>query len=99
MSVYRSFQQPAPDLADLPAGDRRVSFGSVFVKRLLSKSPPCRLVIVSRDKQKQEHMARQLPAAMPQLFDRSRVFIGDVYEVSRLELQSVTSTLSCMPRR
>lgn len=84
-------------LFDLPAWDphgRGVlvtggtgSFGRTFVRRLLKDGrPPNRLVIFSRDEQKQEVMARELLAEFPHLFDRLRFFIGDVRNASRLEM-------------
>jgi UDP-N-acetylglucosamine 4,6-dehydratase/5-epimerase len=63
------------------------SFGRAFVRRLLKDGrPPNRLVIFSRDEQKQEVMARELLAEFPHLFDRLRFFIGDVRNSSRLEM-------------
>ena len=62
------------------------SFGRAFVHRLLSSDPPQRLVVFSRDEQKQETMARELQQLRPDLFGRLRFFIGDVRDVSRLEL-------------
>ncbi len=62
------------------------SFGNAFVRRLLTKSPPRRLVVFSRDEQKQEVMARELSALGDDLFRRMRFFIGDVRDASRLEL-------------
>jgi UDP-N-acetylglucosamine 4,6-dehydratase len=48
--------------------------------------PPRRLVVFSRDEQKQDAMARELQRAHPKDFDRLRFFIGDVRDVSRLEM-------------
>ena len=64
------------------------SFGRAFIRRLLSGSnPPRRLVVFSRDEQKQDTMARELRSQFSaNLFDRMRFFIGDVRDVSRLEL-------------
>ena len=64
------------------------SFGRAFIRHLLSGSnPPRRLVVFSRDEQKQDTMARELRAQFSaDLFDRMRFFIGDVRDVSRLEL-------------
>ena len=63
------------------------SFGHAFVHRLLAgTNPPRRIVVFSRDEQKQESMAREMRIAYPQLFDRLRFFIGDVRDGSRLEL-------------
>ena len=55
------------------------SFGQAFVRRVL-KDNPRRLVIYSRDEQKQEAMERALDH--PSL----RFFVGDVRDRDRLEL-------------
>ncbi|PWB59730.1 MAG: UDP-N-acetylglucosamine 4,6-dehydratase (inverting) [Bradyrhizobiaceae bacterium] len=88
MSIYRSFADPAPDLsrASVLVTGGTGSFGRAFVRNLLAVDPPRRLVVFSRDEQKQESMARELQAASPALFDRLRFFIGDVRDASRLEL-------------
>jgi UDP-N-acetylglucosamine 4,6-dehydratase len=63
------------------------SFGRACVRHLLNVvSPPRRLVIFSRDEQKQDTMAHELRVSHPQLADRLRFFIGDVRDLSRLEL-------------
>jgi UDP-N-acetylglucosamine 4,6-dehydratase len=90
MSVVteRHFDQPFPDLADksvLVTGGTG-SFGQAFCRKLLSKAPPRRLVIFSRDEQKQETMANELRRSYPSVFDRLRFFVGDVRDASRLEL-------------
>jgi UDP-N-acetylglucosamine 4,6-dehydratase len=88
MSVYRSFEQPFPDLAKssiLVTGGTG-SFGRAFVRKVLTSKPPRRLVVFSRDEQKQDSMARELQTTLPNLFDRLRFFIGDVRDASRLEL-------------
>jgi UDP-N-acetylglucosamine 4,6-dehydratase len=59
------------------------SFGNAFVRRLLASHKPERIVIYSRDEQKQEEMARSLAH-----LDRNsvlRFFIGDVRDRDRLE--------------
>jgi UDP-N-acetylglucosamine 4,6-dehydratase/5-epimerase len=85
----RSFDRPRADL-----GGRGVlvtggtgSFGRAMVRALLNDPrPPKRLVVFSRDEQKQDAMAHELQALGPDLFNRLRFFIGDVRNVSRLEL-------------
>jgi len=62
------------------------SFARAFVETLLSKNAPRRLVVFSRDEQKQDTMAREIAAAHPQMSERMRFFIGDVRDLSRLEL-------------
>jgi UDP-N-acetylglucosamine 4,6-dehydratase len=49
-------------------------------------APPTRLIVFSRDEQKQDVMARELRATFPQFTSRLRFFIGDVRDTSRLEL-------------
>lgn len=61
------------------------SFGRAFVRRMMdSGTPPRRVIVYSRDEQKQEVMAREWmgsPSA-----SRLRFFIGDVRDAARLEL-------------
>lgn len=82
------FDNPWPDLtkASILVTGGTGSFGRALVDSLLKVSPPRRLVIFSRDEQKQETMARELQASAPGHFDRLRFFIGDVRDASRLEL-------------
>ncbi len=58
------------------------SFGQAFVRRLLQNHSPARLVIYSRDEQKQFEMARQLP---PSEYPCLRYFIGDIRDKERLQ--------------
>tara|TARA_Y100001934_G_scaffold211800_2_gene250664 strand:- start:428 stop:1444 length:1017 start_codon:yes stop_codon:yes gene_type:complete len=59
------------------------SFGRRFVHRLLNEHDPARVVVFSRDEDKQYDMALSLPqSSHPSL----RYFIGDVRDQSRLEL-------------
>ncbi len=85
---YRSFDQPASDLtgASILITGGTGSFGRAFVRKVLSGPPPRRLIVFSRDEQKQDAMAQELHLAYPKLFDRLRFFIGDVRDSSRLEL-------------
>ena len=71
--MYRSFDKPYPDISrsSLLITGGTGSFGRAFVRELLRKHPPQRLVVFSRDEQKQEEMAHELRAAFPQHFDRS----------------------------
>jgi len=59
------------------------SFGNCFVRVVLERYKPKRLVIFSRDELKQYHMAQRFPvSAHPSL----RYFIGDVRDRDRLEM-------------
>jgi UDP-N-acetylglucosamine 4,6-dehydratase len=60
------------------------SFGNAFVRRLLADAVAERIVVYSRDEQKQEQMAHSL-SDHPR-FSRLRFFIGDVRDCDRLSL-------------
>ncbi|NJO53476.1 MAG: UDP-N-acetylglucosamine 4,6-dehydratase (inverting) [Bacteroidales bacterium] len=89
VALYREFDSLQPDfdgMSVLVTGGTG-SFGRAFVRRLLSLPiPPRRLVVFSRDEQKQEIMAREVQASAPDLFPNLRFFIGDVRDVARLEM-------------
>jgi UDP-N-acetylglucosamine 4,6-dehydratase len=87
-SVIRKFERPTPDLSAMSVlvTGGTGSFGRAFVRKLLSAKPPRRLIVFSRDEQKQETMAQEMRAAFPALFNRLRFFIGDVRDTDRLEL-------------
>lgn len=60
------------------------SFGKAFVKKVLTQWPEVkRLVIYSRDEQKQFQMAMEYPATK---FPQVRFFIGDVRDLARLKM-------------
>ena len=86
--IHRRFDHPSPDLskASILITGGTGSFGRSFVRRLLSDVVPRRIVVFSRDEQKQETMAHELRAEFPGPFDRLRFFIGDVRDKDRLEL-------------
>jgi UDP-N-acetylglucosamine 4,6-dehydratase len=87
-AIYRTFDEPTLDLRNhsvLVTGGTG-SFGRAFVARLLATNAPRRLVVFSRDEQKQDTMAREIAEAFPALASRMRYFIGDIRDVSRLEM-------------
>jgi UDP-N-acetylglucosamine 4,6-dehydratase/5-epimerase len=59
------------------------SFGRHFVKYLVERSTPRRLIVFSRDEQKQYDMALELPQ---ERYPFLRYFIGDVRDAERLEM-------------
>ncbi|MBL8700122.1 MAG: UDP-N-acetylglucosamine 4,6-dehydratase (inverting) [Alphaproteobacteria bacterium] len=85
-AVQRRFDDPLVDLAGagLLVTGGTGSFGRAFVKRVLDRGRPRRLIVFSRDEQKQYDMEREL-AGHPNA-DAMRYFIGDVRDESRLEL-------------
>ncbi len=86
--INRDFEPRGFDLADksiLITGGTG-SFGRSMARYLLSRHAPRRLIVFSRDEQKQEIMSRELRAEFPQQASRLRFFIGDVRDASRLEL-------------
>jgi UDP-N-acetylglucosamine 4,6-dehydratase len=87
-NLHRAFDRPTSDLsnASIMVTGGTGSFGVAFVHHLLALTPPRRLVVFSRDEQKQQAMAQDLSLKFPKLCDRMRFFIGDVRDVSRLEL-------------
>ena len=59
------------------------SFGQKFVDFLLKNTKAKRIIIFSRDEQKQFNMKNNIPE---KYHDRLRFFIGDVRDLSRLEM-------------
>jgi UDP-N-acetylglucosamine 4,6-dehydratase len=59
------------------------SFGKRFVKSVLERYKPSRLIVYSRDELKQYEMGIELPVAQ---YPALRYFIGDVRDSSRLEM-------------
>ncbi|HEY4163433.1 MAG TPA: UDP-N-acetylglucosamine 4,6-dehydratase (inverting) [Dongiaceae bacterium] len=59
------------------------SFGKRFIKTVLERYKPSRLIVYSRDELKQFEMGLELPAAK---YPVLRYFIGDVRDASRLEM-------------
>lgn len=87
-AIYRTFDEHAVALRNLSVlvTGGTGSFGRAFVARLLRGNTPRRLVVFSRDEQKQDTMAREIAEAFPDVADRMRYFIGDIRDVSRLEM-------------
>ena len=87
--MYRSFLEPSMDFDDasvLVTGGTG-SFGRRFVRLLLERCRPRRLVVFSRDELKQSEMREALQAVLDaDTFRRLRFFIGDVRDRARLEL-------------
>jgi UDP-N-acetylglucosamine 4,6-dehydratase len=83
--VLRDFTQPWLDLNDKAAlvTGGTGSFGKHFVKTVIAKYKPRRLIIFSRDELKQFEMQQLFP--MDQ-YPFMRYFIGDVRDRDRLEL-------------
>ncbi|MDI1344767.1 MAG: UDP-N-acetylglucosamine 4,6-dehydratase (inverting) [Pseudolabrys sp.] len=85
---HKTFEKPAADLANksiLVTGGTG-SFGNALVRRLLRTSQAGKLIVFSRDEQKQHAMALALQSEFPDQFGRLRFFIGDVRDAGRLEL-------------
>lgn len=63
------------------------SFGTAFVNHIVSKFTVKKLIIFSRDEDKQYHMANNLRLRLSEdSFSRIRFFIGDVRDAARLKL-------------
>jgi UDP-N-acetylglucosamine 4,6-dehydratase/5-epimerase len=83
--MWRDFDEPAFDLNDasiLVTGGTG-SFGKEFVRAVLSRYQPRRLVVFSRDELKQYEMNLELN---DQKYRSLRYFIGDVRDQGRLEM-------------
>jgi UDP-N-acetylglucosamine 4,6-dehydratase len=85
----RPFSNPLPDLSSMTVlvTGGTGSFGQAFVRRLITDpAPPRRIVVFSRDEQKQHSMELELAKLPADLFGRLRFFIGDVRDLDRMEL-------------
>ena len=86
--IFRDFDDPTVDLTGksiLITGGTG-SFGSAFVERLLRKHDLRKIIIFSRDEQKQFDMENRYRGDD---LDRLRFFLGDVRDVERLETAMV----------
>src|SRR5258708_16140846 len=84
-SLFRDFSQPWLDLNDksvLVTGGTG-SFGKHFLKTVVERYRPRRLIIFSRDELKQSEMAQSFPVEQ---YPFLRFFIGDVRDRDRLDL-------------
>jgi UDP-N-acetylglucosamine 4,6-dehydratase len=83
--TLREFKEPGIDLdgGSILVTGGTGSFGRAFVRHVLNNFSPRRLVVFSRDEQKQEEMAREFPT---ERYPMLRFFIGDVRDADRLEL-------------
>ena len=81
----RSFNFPTVDLTgkSLLVTGGTGSFGKAFIRHVLATQKPRRLIVFSRDEQKQYDLANELPEAR---HPAMRYFIGDVRDESRLEM-------------
>ncbi len=81
----RQFNDPWPDLdgkSVLVTGGTG-SFGRAFVRTVLKRFQPAKLIVFSRDELKQYEMAQEFSE---QRYLPMRYFIGDVRDVNRLEM-------------
>ncbi len=81
----RDFRSPEPDLngASILVTGGTGSFGHAFVRTVLERFTPRRLIVFSRDELKQSEMQQVFPPAQ---FPAMRYFIGDVRNPARLEI-------------
>lgn len=85
MKNLRLFDDPLPDLngrSILVTGGTG-SFGKAFVRTVVEQFTPARLVVFSRDEQKQYEMEQDFPNTR---YPFLRFFIGDVRDPERLEM-------------
>jgi len=79
------FAEPMPDLsgATILVTGGTGSFGRRFIRTVLERFGPRRIVVFSRDELKQWEMANELPQSR---YPAVRYFIGDVRDAGRLEM-------------
>ncbi|MBL6933360.1 MAG: UDP-N-acetylglucosamine 4,6-dehydratase (inverting) [Rhodospirillales bacterium] len=84
-STIRNFSSPAIDLdnCSLLVTGATGSFGKGFVKNVLRRFKPKKLIVFSRDELKQFDMANEFPTDE---YPALRFFIGDVRDRDRLEM-------------
>ena len=83
--MQRSFLAPSPSLdgANILVTGGTGSFGHAFIRTVLERYQPRRIVVFSRDELKQYEMEQKIQAEDK---DRVRFFIGDVRDSERLEV-------------
>ena len=62
------------------------SFGSTFLKECLKNHKPKKVIVYSRDENKQFHLSREISQEFPDKKNKVRFFIGDVRDLGRLQL-------------
>ena len=62
------------------------SFGKAFLNECLTNHDPGKLIVYSRDENKQFHLARHLSDSFPEKQHKVRFFIGDVRDASRIKM-------------
>ena len=62
------------------------SFGSAFLKDCLKNYNPQKVIVYSRDENKQFHLSQEISQEFPDQKNKVRFFIGDVRDLARLQL-------------
>jgi UDP-N-acetylglucosamine 4,6-dehydratase len=83
--MLKDFSVPEPDLnkSNILITGGTGSFGRAFVKSVLSKFKPNKLIVFSRDELKQSDMMLEFPASK---YPCMRYFLGDIRDLERLKL-------------
>lgn len=84
-SILRNFELPWPDLngKNILVTGGTGSFGKAFVRSVLDKFSPNKIIIYSRDELKQYEMAQEFGEHNSEML---RFFIGDIRDANRLEM-------------
>ncbi len=83
--MLKDFSVPEPDLnkSNILITGGTGSFGRAFVKSVLSKFKPNKLIVFSRDELKQSDMMLEFPSSK---YPCMRYFLGDIRDLERLKL-------------